>query len=507
MTASRQQLPRTDGAIHGRFKTVVAATGGLLLSACAAGPNFKAPAPPSVTSYTAHKLTATVATPNVIGGEAQRFDAADIPGDWWTLFRSPKLNALVETSLRNNHDLRAAQAALAAARETAAASRGAFLPSVNASYSATRQRQSGALAPTPSSNATQFNLFTPQVSVSYTLDVFGLNRRTAEAAQAQAQAVGFQMLAARLTLTSNVVVAAIQQASIDDQIAAIGELIDADSEIVEILRYQRAKGYASGLDLAAQQAQLAQAQASLPPLLKQAAQQRNLLAVLTGQYPSEVPVESFSLASLQLPTDLPLSLPSSLVAQRPDVGQAEANLHAASAQVGIAAANRLPNIQLTANAGSTGLSFANTFGAGEAFWSLGAAVTAPIFEGGALRHQERAARDAFRQSSEQYRSTVLVAFQNVADTLAAIDQDAHALQATSAAVDAAKATLDLSGRQWKAGYASYLALLNAEQAYQQARIAVVQAKAARYADTAALYQALGGGWWRRPDLAKDANEK
>jgi NodT family efflux transporter outer membrane factor (OMF) lipoprotein len=505
MTSSLDQRREAGQAAQRRraVAVTVAAAGCLLLSACAAGPNFKAPAPPSVTSYTARDPSTTVATPGVAGGAAQRFDAADIPGDWWTLFHSPALNGLVETALRNNHDLKAAQAALAAAQETAYASRGAFFPSVTAGYSATRQRQSGALAPTPSSNATQFNLFTPQVSVSYTLDVFGLNRRTAEAAEAQAQASRFQMLAAHLTLTSNVVVAAIQLASLEDQIAATHALIDADSKIVEILRDQQQKGYASGLDLAAQQSQLAQAQATLPPLLKQAAQQHDLLAVLTGQYPSQAPAQTFDLASLTLPTDLPASLPSRLVEQRPDVGQAEANLHAASAQVGIAAANRLPNIQLTAVGGTTGLSFANTFGPGEAFWSLGAALTAPIFEGGTLRHQERAARDAYRQSAEQYRSTVLGAFQNVADTLTAIDQDARALKATSAAADAAKATLDLSERQWKAGYASYLPLLNAEQAYQQARIALVQAQAARYADTAALYQALGGGWWRRPDLAKD----
>lgn len=483
-----------------------AAASCLFAAACAAGPDFQRPAPPAVGGYTAQPLSPTVPTPQVTGGEAQRFDAADIPGDWWTLFRSPSLNSLVEEALSHNHDLKAAQAALAAAQETAAASRGAFFPNVTAGYSATRQRQSAALAPTPSSNATQFNLFTPQVSVSYTLDVFGLNRRTAEAARAQALASRFQMLAAHLTLTSNVVVAAIQQASLNDQIAATRRIIEADSKIVEILRYQQAKGSASGLDLAAQRSQLAQAEATLPPLLKQAAQQRDLLAVLTGRYPSQAPSETFGLASLRLPNELPLSLPSQLVEQRPDVRQAEANLHAASAQVGVAAANRLPNIQLTANAGTTGLSFANTFGPGEAFWSLGAALTAPIFEGGALRHQERAAQDTYRQTAEQYRSTVLGAFQNVADSLTAIDQDARALKATSSAADAAGTTLELTERQWKAGYASYLALLNAEQAYQQARIALIQAQAARYVDTAALYQALGGGWWRRPELAKAADE-
>jgi NodT family efflux transporter outer membrane factor (OMF) lipoprotein len=334
-----------------------------------------------------------------------------------------------------------------------------------------------------------------------------LNRRTAEASRAQAEAARFQMIAAHLTLTSNVVVAAVEDASVNDQIAATKALIEADRKIVDILKEQQAKGYASGLDLAAQQSQLAQAEATLPPLEKQAQQQDHALAVLIGRYPSQTPEPGLVLASLTLPTDLPLSLPSALVQQRPDVRQAEANLHTASAQVGVAVASRLPNIQLTANAGTTGLAFANTFGPGQAFWSLGAALTQPIFEGGTLLHQERAARDAFRQAGEQYKSTVLTAFQNVADTLTAIDQDAKALRATSAAADAAKTTLDLSERQWKAGYASYLTLLNAEQAYQQARIALVQAQAARFADTAALYQALGGGWWKRPDLMKDADAR
>jgi NodT family efflux transporter outer membrane factor (OMF) lipoprotein len=209
------------------------------------------------------------------------------------------------------------------------------------------------------------------------------------------------------------------------------------------------------------------------------------------------------LASLTLPQDLPLSLPSALVAQRPDVLQAQANMHAASAQIGVAAANRLPNIQLTANAGSTALALGQVFGPGTNFWSLGAALTQPIFDGGTLLHRERAAKAAYVQASEQYRSTVLTAFQNVADTLVALDQDARALKSNSAAADAAQVTLDLSRRQWKDGYASYLSVLSAEQGWQSARIALVQAQANRYADTVALFQALGGGWWRRSDLANN----
>ena len=315
------------------------------------------------------------------------------------------------------------------------------------------------------------------------------------------------MIAAYNTLTANVVVTAIQQASIGTQIEAAHELIAANSKLVEILEYQQAKGYASGLNVAAQKSQLAQANALLPPLLKQLAQLQDLLAVLTGRFPSQPPTEKFELASLQLPQDLPVSLPSKLVAQRPDVLQAEANLHAASAQIGIAVANRLPNIQLTGNAGSTALAIAQLFTPGTEFWSIGAAVTAPIFDGGNLLHQERAARAAYEQASQQYRSTVLAAFQNVADTLTALQQDAEALNAAAAAADAAKATLDLSQRQLQDGYSGYPVLLNAQQNYQQARINLVQAQASRFADTAALFQALGGGWWHRTELAGDDHGK
>ncbi|THD50708.1 efflux transporter outer membrane subunit [Phenylobacterium sp.] len=485
---------------------VLAALGGLGLAACAVGPNFKTPAAPMVQGYTAQPLAPAAATPGVAAGEAQTFaSGADIAGDWWTLFHSQPINDLVTQALAANPDLKAAQAALSAAHETTLSQRGAYYPQVSAGYSATRQRQSGALAPTPADNASQFNLFTPQVSVSYALDVFGLTRRTVESAKAQEQSVRFQMIAAHLTLTSNVVVAAINDASLRAQIDATRQLIDIETQSVEILKHQADKGYASRIDVAAQETQLAQAAASLPPLLKQAAQLHDQLAVLIGKLPSEAAVAKIDIASLQLPADLPVTLPSKLVEQRPDVRQAEANLHAASAQIGVAEANRFPNIQLSAMAGNTAIALSQAFTPGTNFWSLGAAATMPIFEGGTLLHQERAAKATYEQAAQQYRSTVLGAFQNVADSLSAIQQDADGLKASALAAEAAKVTLDLTQRQMQDGYASGLALLNAQQAYQQARIALVQAQAARFADTAALFQSLGGGWWRRPDLAKDAN--
>ena len=486
----------------------LATLGSLLAAGCAVGPDFKKPAAPEVSGYTASPLATTVNTAGVAGGETQRFvQGGDISADWWTLFHSAALNDLIEHSLTNNPDLKAAQAALSVAREGVLAQRGAYYPTVSAGFSASRQRQSGTISPTPASNVLLYNLFTPEVSVSYVPDIFGLNRRTVESLQAQADAVRFQMIATYNTLTSNVVVTAIQQGSVQLQIEATQQLIDINTSILEILRYQFAKGYANGLDVAAQESQLAQVAATLPPLRKQAAQLRDLMATLAGDFPSQSPASTFELTSLQLPQDLPVSVPADLVTQRPDVQQAEADLHATSAKIGIAVANRLPNVTLTASTGSTALAINQLFTTGTGFWSVGADLTAPIFQGGTLLHQERAARDAYVQAAAQYRSTVLTACQNVADTLAALMEDAAGLKAAASAADAAKTTLDLAQRQWQDGYANYLALLSAEQAYQQARIALVQAQASRYADTAALFQALGGGWWHRQNLAADEHGK
>jgi NodT family efflux transporter outer membrane factor (OMF) lipoprotein len=484
----------------------------ILVAGCAVGPDFKRPAAPTDGNYTGQSLATTVTSTNVAGGEAQHFaSGSDLPGDWWALFHSKALNELIELSLTNNPDLKAAQAALLMARENVLAQRGVYFPSVTAGFSASRQKQSDILAPTPNFPVVpqefQYNLFTPQVSVAYSPDVFGANRRSVESLQAQEQGVRFQMIAAYTTLTANVVVTAIQAAAVQAQIDATRQLVDLNSNMVQILQYQYSKGYAGRLDVVAQESQLAQVIATLPPLLKQSAQLRDLLAVLAGQFPNQASAEKFELSSLQLPEEIPVSLPSQLVAQRPDVLQAEANLHAASAQIGIAIANRLPNITLTADAGSTALAFDKLFSSGTGFWGLGAAATAPLFQGGQLLHQERAAKAAYNQAAEQYRSTVLTAFQNVADTLTALQQDAEGLKAAANAADDAQETLDLSQRQWRDGYISYLALLSAEQAYQQTQINLVQAQANRYADTAALFQALGGGWWHRADLTMDKNEK
>ena len=485
----------------GICRSFLAASALLFSTSCAVGPNFKRPAAPQVGGYTPSLITTTSNTPDVTGGEAQHIiEGNDIPGEWWTLFHSKPLNDLIEQSLKANPDIKAAQAALTVAKENVRAQRGFYYPSAAASFSADRSKTSNVASPFTASGALYYSLFTPQVSVSFVPDVFGLNKRTVESLKAQEQQARFALAATHITLSSNVAAAAIQEASLRDQIAATQELININNNILEILVNQFAKGYVSRMEVAAQESQLAQVSATLPPLLKQLAQQRDLLSALSGGFPSQELPETFTLSSLQLPQELPLSLPSKLVEQRPDVRQAEENLHFASAQIGVAVANRLPSFPLTANVGSMALTFASMFSSGTAFWDLAAGVTQPIFEGGTLAARERAARAAYLQADEQYKSTVLTAFQNVADTLNALQQDADALKTASAAKDAAAVTLDLTNKQLQTGYVGYLALLNAEQTYQQAVIALVQAQANRYSDTAALFQALGGGWWNRADL-------
>jgi len=486
-----------------RVKYSMLLSASLLFAGCAVGPNFKRPAAPNVAGYTSTPPSATGSTPNLPGGEVQQFvPDRDIPGDWWTLFHSAQLNDLIERALKANPDLQAAQAALLVARENMLAQRGAYYPSVSGSFSSSRNKTSDVIAPFPNSNTFSYSLFTPQVSVSYVPDVFHLNRRTVESLRAQEQQARFALAATHITLSSNVVAAAIQEGSLRGQIEATRQLIDINTTMLQILRDQFAQGYVARLDVAAQESQLAQVTATLPPLVKQLAQQRDLLAELSGGLPSEELPEKFEFSSFQLPRELPVSLPSQLVEQRPDVRQAEENLHAASAQVGIAIANRLPSFTLTANAGSMALAFSQIFAPGTGFWDLAAGVTQPIFDAGTLRHRERAAQAAYTEASEQYRGVVLTAFQNVADALNALQQDAEALKAAAAAEEAAGVTLTEAKSQFQAGYANYLTLLNAEQTYQQAILNLMQAQANRYADTAALFQALGGGWWNRVDIPK-----
>jgi NodT family efflux transporter outer membrane factor (OMF) lipoprotein len=472
-----------------------------LLAGCAVGPDFKRPATPNVESYTPQSLPGQTASIEIKGGEAQRFvHDMDIPGQWWTLFRSKPLNDLIEQALKANPDIEAAQAALREAWEYVYAQQGAFYPSIEANFNPTRQKISDALTSPLANNSNQFSLHTAQVSVAYTPDVFGGNRRQVESLKSQADSQRFQLEATYLTLTSNVVAAAVEEAALRGQITATKRIIEIQNRLLELLQRQFTLGQVAVADVAAQEAALAQSQAMLPPLEKQLAQQRDLLARLIGRFPSETITEKFELPSLQLPQELPVSLPSKLVSQRPDIRAAEEQLHAASAEIGVNIANRLPNITLSANAGYTAASIGQLFSPGNGFWALGANMTQPIFQGGTLLHRQRAAEAAYDQAAAQYRSTVLTAFQNVADTLHAIQSDADALKAAVAAERAAAKSLSIVRSQLELGDVSPLALLNAEQTYQQAMINLVQALANRYADTAALFQALGGGWWNRSDV-------
>src|SRR5580658_10182338 len=383
-----------------RLACFVATSALLLTGGCAVGPRFKRPAAPDVGGYTPAPISTTSSTSNVGGGEAQHLvEGHDIPGEWWTLFHSKPLNDLIERSLKVNPDLKAAQAALIVARENMLAQRGAYYPSVSGGFSASRAKSSADISPVTSTSALNYSLYTPQVSVSFVPDVFGLNRRTVESLKAQEEQARFALAATHITLSSNVAATAILEASLRGQIDATNDLIKINKDMLEILRKQFEKGYVSRLDVAAQEAQLAQVVATLPPLLKQLAQERDLLAVLSGGFPNQDLPERFELANLQLPQDLPLSLPSQLVGQRPDVRQAEENLHAASALIGVARANRLPNIAITADAGSMATIFSKIFTSGTGFWDIGAGVTQPVFEGGTLLHRERAARAAYTEAA------------------------------------------------------------------------------------------------------------
>lgn len=460
----------------------------LILSGCAVGPDFVRPDPPEATGYVAEPLPAQTAATQIPGGAAQRFIVGgDIPNQWWRAFQSEPLNALIEQALQRNPDLQAAQASLRAARENVFAQRGAYLPSVEAGASASRGKAAG---------ESIYTLRTAQVSVSYALDIFGGNRRLVEALRAEADFQRFQLEAAYLSLTSNVVAAVIRIASLHGQIEATRSTIEFQQEHLELLRRQVELGALPMSNVITQEAELAQSKARLPSLMQALAQQHNFLTVLTGRYPSEAEPIEVTLASLQLPRELPISVPSALVRQRPDIRAAEALLHAASAQVGVATADRFPRFILTADMGSLAAA-GGLFSAGTGFWSVLGGLTQPLFAGGSLLHRQRAAEALYDQAASAYRSTVLSAFQDVADTLLALKHDADALAAAYAAERATHERRSVARRQMELGDVSYLELLLAEQAYLETRIALVEAQAYRYADTAALFQALGGGWWSR----------
>jgi NodT family efflux transporter outer membrane factor (OMF) lipoprotein len=505
----RKERTTTEAQMHALTR-IFGALGAILLAAavfsCAVGPDFHPVAAPDVKGYTPQALPAHTASADVVGGAAQTLQpGGDIPAQWWTLFHSAQLNRLVEQALKANPNLTAARAALREAQENASAEQGYLYPSVTAGVTGLRERRLFYKTGLPEGISSPLNLLNVGVNVTYTLDVFGGIRRQVEAANAQSEYQQFQLEATYLTLTADVVTTAIQEASLRGQISATNKLISDERDQLSIVQNEFELGGTSQADVAAQQTTLAQTEATLPPLNKQLEIERDLLRLLTGHFPGDDVGANFDLADLQLPQTLPLSLPSQLVEQRPDVRQFQALLHVASAEVGVATANMLPQFTISGGVGTY---------AGEAVdpavlaWNVAGGITQPIFEGGTLLHRRRAAIEAYNQALAEYRYTVLVAFQNVADSLHALEIDADALKADAIAEHSASESFKLARDQYQAGYIPYLSLLVAENSYQQTIISLVQAEASRYADTTALFQALGGGWWKRTDVvaSNDSNQ-
>jgi len=491
---------------RGRIRAALLASAALsaVLAGCTLGPDFARPKPPAVDSITGQPLPAKTQAADAPGGGAQEFvKAMDIPGQWWTLFHSEPLNHLIVEALAANPSLQAAHASLRQAQETLAAQAGSQYPTVGASIGASRDKLSDVQSGFPGVSPV-YNLYNASVNVSYDFDVFGGIKRQTESLEAQAEYQRFQVESAYLTLTSNVVTAAIQEASLRGQIAATEDIIGAENEELAVVHSQFEAGGIARTDVLLQEANLAQQRATLPPLQDQLTQTRNQLIALAGRLPSQDGAESFELTAMQLPQQLPLTLPSKLVEQRPDVRAAEAQLHTASAQIGVARAAQFPDFTLSGQAGVGALHLDQLFLPVSRLANLGANATQTLFDSDALYHKKQAAIAAYDAAEAQYRSTVLGAFQNVANALRALEFDAEALKAQLAAEQSAADSLSLARLQYQAGAVTSLTVLNAEQQYQTARIALVKTQAARFADTAALFQALGGGWWNRADVAQAA---
>ena len=509
-------------------RTALVVAAAVLASSCAVGPNFHKPEAPASAGYAPEALPEASSSTDIHGGEVQHYVAGrDIPFQWWQLFQCPALNSLIEKAFKANPTVTAAQAALAQAQELVYAQQGFYFPSVGATYQAERHKIAGNLtndqAPGVQGNGDNllaplqtpgvppytaplfYNFQTAELTVGFVPDVFGSNRRQVESLAAQTEVQRFALEATYITLASNVAAAAIQEASLRAQIRATQEIIAADEKALQILRDQFRLGQAMRIDVAAQETALAQAKATLPPLQLQFEQGRDLIRALVGNLPNQEVPETFELDALQLPPELPLSLPAKIIEQRPDVRAAEAQLHAANAQVGVAVAAMFPQFPITGSYGGNADQFSWMFRSGGPFWNLIGDITQPLFEGGTLLHRKRAADQALKQAAAQYQSAVITAYQNVADTLHASLSDADALAANVDAEKAAKVTYDLTRRQMEIGYVNTLILLAAETAYDQALLGRVQAQATRYGDTVALFQALGGGWWNRTAQASVAH--
>jgi NodT family efflux transporter outer membrane factor (OMF) lipoprotein len=468
-----------------------------LLAGCTVGPNFRKPDAPDSPRFTEKPLAAqTVSAPTAAGASQTLVNGRDIQGDWWTLFHSPQLNALVSRAWKANPDIAAAQATLREARENARAEQGSQYPQVSTTLSREREHNRLQAGQPPSI----YSVVSGAVDVSYTLDAFGGVRRQVEQLNAQAEYQRFELEATYLTLTANVINAAITEASLQKQIDTTHDIVHAYQQAVDLTRKRFELGGVSQADVLQQQALLDAQTAKLPGLQKQLEQQRNQLAVYLGGLPSRYDRPTLDLSTLVLPGEVPVSLPSALVEQRPDIRAYAALLHAATANVGIATANMLPQISLTGQYGRDGTGWSNLFNPAGIIWSIAGSLTQPIFEGGTLRAKRRSAIAAADVAAAQYSGAVNSAFQDVANALVAVQRDAETLAADLQAQKTAAASLAVARAQYAAGGNTYLNVLTAEQTDQSARLTLVGAQAARFTDSVALFQALGGGWWNRSDV-------
>ncbi len=462
------------------------------IAGCAVGPNFVRPKPPSVDRYTYGTEPATTVSAE---GQVQRFEkGARIAADWWRLFNSPKINAVLEEALVNNQSLQAAQASLRQSQKNLQAGYGVFFPQFDANFSATRQK----FSPTrfgSTSPSTIFNFFTLATTVNYTLDVFGRERRTVEGLRAQVDFQRYSALATYLTLTGNVVNTVIAQAGYSAQIKATEQMIQVLKEQVGITETQAKAGIVPYVNVLSLRTQLASTEGTLPPLRQRLSQAKHLLATLAGRTPGEWTPPEVDLAELKLPEDLPVSLPSDMVRQRPDILSAEAQLHTASANIGVATAALYPTVTLDGTYGQNSTSLKDLFKRTSNYWSMAANASTPLFHGGTLWFQRKAAIQGYQQFLASYHQTVLTAFAQVADALRALENDADTLLSESQALSTAGQALKLIQTNYVAGTASYLQVLVANLQYRQAQVAYLQAVTQRLQDTAALFVALGGGWW------------
>ncbi len=480
-----------------------------LLTSCTVGPNFHTPKAPAVQRYTAAKqpkqTVSTAGSRNA--GKVQQFNSRQqIAYDCWRVFHSKQLDSLVKQGLAHSPTLAAAKLTLASAQESLKAQMGyLLLPGVDLDMSAQRLRTSSLEFDGESQNSV-FNLYNASAKVSYFLDLFGKQRRQIESLRADVAAKAYQEKAVYISLTANILTTAFAIASAEAQIKATEDLIKAEAKTLSIMHQQLKVGGVSKEDVLLQQTQLAQTQASLPPLKQALSQATHSLAVLLGKLPSQQVIPKLRLSQIQLPRNLPLSLPSALVRQRPDIQESQALWHKASADVGVATANLFPQVQLTAGYGWASGSTGDFFNPNNIIWNLGSGLLQPLFHGGALQSERQAVIDTYKVAANNYRQTVLQAFKNVSDVLRAIEYGAQAYQREFQANNAAHASFQLVERQFLVGGVSYLTVLNAQEKYQQTELGLVKATQARYADTVALFQALGGGWWNKP-VPKPAKPK